>query len=198
MTFQEKPIFTGSMTTKRPLHTNGSLDERTFEQMFREFFPALMAFARKFLSDEDDAREVVHNVFINLWERRESMDLSTSLKSYLFTSVHNRCLNQLRDRKKFSSDEVPEVVSGASLDQHMEAMELEKKIGEVIAQLPEKCREIFELNRFKGYSYGEIAQRLGISVKTVENQMSKALRVLRERLVDYLGIVVWVVVHGLS
>jgi len=176
----------------------GRLEGQNFERLFRDFFPPLMAFARKILGDEDDAREVVHQVFINLWEKRAEVDLSSSLKSYLFTSVHNRSLNVIRDRKKFSSEEVPEVAGEWDVSAQIESMELEEKIRESIASLPEKCREIFELNRFSGLKYSEIASQLGISVKTVENQMTKALKILREQLGKYLGLLLWLLWQTLN
>jgi RNA polymerase sigma-70 factor (ECF subfamily) len=186
------------MTAAKEMHMTGAMDKAAFEAVFRKFFPALMAFSLKYLPDEDDAREVVHNVFINLWEKRASLDTSVSLKSYLFTAVHNRSLNMLRDRKKFSDDAVPEISSGEDIHAQIEAVELEERIGEVIAGLPEKCREVFELNRFGGLKYGEIAEKLGISVKTVENQMSKALKILREKLAHYLSLLVWILWNGIN
>lgn len=186
------------MTREKELHTAGRIDRTSFETLFRKFFPALMAFSLKFLPDEDDAREVVHSVFINLWERRDTLDTSGSLKSYLFTSVHNRCLNTIRDRKKFSDAEVPESVSDIDVQAQLESMELEEKIGQAISSLPEKCREIFEMNRFQGLKYAEIAEKLGLSVKTVENQMSKALKIMREKLAHYLTIVIWILWNGLN
>lgn len=176
----------------------GRLEGRNFEQLFRDFFPPLMAFARKILGDEEDAREIVHQVFINLWEKRNELDLSSSLKSYLFTSVHHRSLNVIRDRKKFSSEEVPEVAGEWDVSAQIEAMELEGKIREAIDTLPEKCREIFELSRFEGLKYGEIAGQLGISVKTVENQMSKALKILREQLGKYLTLLLCLLLYAMQ
>jgi len=177
---------------------DGVMDKAEFEVLFRKYFPALMAFSRKFLPDEDDAREVVHTVFINLWEKRRSLDTSASLKSYLFTSVHNRCLNTIRNRGKFTDAAVPDTLSDTDVQAQMESMELEEKINEVIASLPAKCREVFEMNRFGGLKYGEIAEKLGISVKTVENQMSKALKILREQLARYLSLVIWLLWNGLN
>jgi RNA polymerase sigma-70 factor (ECF subfamily) len=182
----------------KDIHEMKSLDQGSFEHLFREYFPPLMTFARKILGDEDDAREIVHRVFINLWEKRKDLDLSTSLKSYLFTSVHNRSLNLIRDRKKFSDAEIPEVAGDHDVSQQMETLELENRISEVIASLPEKCREIFELNRFEGLKYSEIAEKLDISVKTVENQMSKALKILREKLSRYLGLLLWLIINTLN
>ena len=174
------------------------MNKHSFEQLFREYFTPLMSFAKKILVDEDDAREVVQKVFINLWEKREEIDLSTSLKSYLFTSVHNRSLNVIRDRKKFSSEEVPELAGEWDVSAQIESMELEEKIRETIEALPEKCRQIFELSRFDGLKYSEIAEQLDISVKTVENQMSKALKILREKLLKYLTILVWLIMNSLN
>jgi RNA polymerase sigma-70 factor (ECF subfamily) len=131
-------------------------------------------------------------------EKRVALDLSTSLKSYLFTSVHNRSLNVIRDRKKFTSAEMPDVAGEWDVSAQIESMELEGKIREAIDSLPEKCREVFELNRFEGLKYSEIATRLGISVKTVENQMSKALKILREQLGKYLMVILWVLLYTLN
>jgi len=186
------------MADRDSIPMSDHLDERSFELLFRKFFPVLMRFARKFLPDEDDAREVIHQVFINLWEKRDEVDTSTPFKSYLFTSVHNRCLNRIRDKKKFADEEMPDLAGETNVETHMEAMELESKIRQVIGTLPEKCREIFELNRFEGLKYAEIAEKLGISVKTVENQMSKALKILREKLAEYLALLLWLVLTHLN
>jgi len=186
------------MTIEKRLNPTGSMNKHSFEQLFREYFTPLISFAKKILVDEDDAREVVHMVFINLWEKREEIDLSRSLKSYLFTSVHNRSLNVIRDRKKFSSEEVPDIAGEWDVSAQIESMELEEKIREAIDALPEKCRQIFELNRFDGLKYSEIAEQLEISVKTVENQMSKALKILREKLLKYMTILLWLIMHSLN
>ena len=170
----------------------GLLDRGSFEAVFRQFFPALMTFARKYLQDEDSAREVVHIVMINLWEKREAIDASESLKPYLFKAVHNRCLNVMRDRRKFSEELVTEPLSDRDVQEQMELMELDAKINQVIDSLPERCKEVFEMNRFEGKRYKEIAEALGISVKTVENQMSKALKILRDQLASYLTVLFWV------
>ena len=173
------------------------MDSSSFEELFRSYFTPLMVFARKILKDEDEAREVVQKVFISLWEKREEIDLKTSLKPYLFTSVHNRSLNVIRDRKKFSEEEIPDVAGDWDVSAQIEAMELEQKIRKAIDSLPEKCKQIFELNRYEGLKYIEIASQLHISVKTVENQMSKALKILREKLAKYMLLLFTVGVYGL-
>ena len=186
------------MTIEKKQDPVRGMGRHEFEKLFREFFAPLMAFSRRILADEDDAREVVHQVFINLWEKRDEIDLSTSMKSYLFTSVNNRSLNVIRDRKKFSSEEMPELSGEWDVSAQIESMELEEKIREVIASLPEKCREIFELNRFEGLKYSEIAAQMEISVKTVENQMSKALKILRREIGKYLTLLLWLILFTLN
>ena len=186
------------MTREKSIKRMEELNHESFEHLFRSFFPSMMTFAKKILVDEDDAREVVQQVFISVWEKRKEIDLSASLKSYLFTSVHNRSLNVIRDRKKFSSAGVPDVAGEFDVSAVIESMEMEDKIMEVVRSLPEKCREIFELNRMEGLKYSEIASQLDISVKTVENQMSKALKILRELVAEYLTIVLWLMLFTLN
>ena len=186
------------MTAEKRPGAIKNLDQGSFEKLFREYFPPLMAFARKILVDEDEAREVVQKVFISLWEKRSEIDVSTSLKSYLFTSVHNRSLNVIRDQKKFSGLEVPEVAGEWDVSTQIESMELEEKIMDAIRSLPEKCREVFQLSRFDGLKYSEIAKHLDISVKTVENQMSKALKILREKLLKYITLLLWLIMNTLN
>jgi RNA polymerase sigma-70 factor (ECF subfamily) len=167
-----------------------SLDRSTFEKLFKTLFKSLTHFARKYVPDNDTAKEIVHDVFLNLWEKRENIDTSTSLKSYLFTSVYNRSMNYIRDQRKFYRDsEISNIIEKEEHTvprDHIEEQELESRILESIDSLPARCREIFILNRFEGNHYAEIAEKMNISVKTVETQMSKALRILREKLIDYL------------
>ena len=178
------------------------MDKRAFEELFRSFFPSLVLFAQKYVPDQDTAKEIVHNVFINLWEKRKQVDTGSPLKSYLFTSVHNRCLNYIRDQKKFDKDDtifqrLDSTDFSDGVDR-LEEQELEQRIYDALQSLPEKCREIFMLNRFEGLKYAEIAQKLGISVKTVETQMSKALKILREKLIDYLGMIILFILTHLN
>jgi RNA polymerase sigma-70 factor (ECF subfamily) len=164
-----------------------------YEELFRTYFPGLCYFAQKYISDLDSSKEIVHKVFVSIWEKRESFDFDKSAKSYLFTAVYNRCMNHVRDQKKFVSDEVLELHNNdqniVNTD-HLEASELECRIWKIINNLPERCKEIFVLNRFEGKKYGEIAEELDISLKTVETQMSKALKILRDNLKDYLKILI--------
>ena len=172
-----------------------------YEEMFRTYFSSLCYFAQKYISDLDSSKELVHKVFVTIWENRAEFDFDKPAKSYLFTSVYNRCMNHLRDQKKFTSDENLEKEelkqSNLNTTDHIETAELESQIWKTINSLPEKCKEVFMLNRFEGKKYNEIAEHLGISVKTVETQMSKALKVLRENLKDYIHIFLFFILKNL-
>ena len=164
--------------------------KQKFEKLFREYFTGLCYFAQKYLGDLDSSKEIVHAVFIKIWESRHEFDWEKPAKSYLFTSVYNRSMNYIRDNKKFVNTEGTfesgSPVETGEFHDTMESSELEAKINQSIDKLPEKCREVFKLNRFEGKKYAEIAKQLNISVKTVETQMSKALKVLKEDLKDYI------------
>ncbi|MEO9966316.1 MAG: RNA polymerase sigma-70 factor [Reichenbachiella sp.] len=165
-------------------------DKTDFENLFKTYYPFLCSFARKYVEDVDDCKDIVHNVFLNLWQKQETLDTESSLKPYLFKSVHNRCLNYIRDRKKIirhdlitDTQALPDYIESRDF---LEESEMETKIKESIDALPDSCREVFMLSRFEDKKYKEIADQLGISIKTVEGQMTKALKILREQLATYL------------
>ena len=172
-----------------------------YEELFRTHFASLCYFAGKYIPDQDAGKEIVHTVFVNIWEKRDEFDFDKPAKSYLFTAVYNRCMNYIRDRKKFVSQDDPAIVNEKAEpvlnSDHLEAAELESRIWKIINSLPEKCREIFILSRFEGNKYTEIAEKLDISVKTVETQMSKALKTLRDHLVDYIHLIILIVLKSL-
>jgi len=184
-----------------PVKADDVIFRQKFESLFREYFPGLSHFARKYTGDLDSAKEIVHSVFIRIWEHRQDFDWENPAKSYLFTSVYNRSLNYIRDSRKFtihdekfSLNRKEDAVYNDSLDTD----ELEQRIDHAVKKLPEKCREIFELSRISEKKYSEIAQLLGISVKTVESQMSKALHILREELKDYLCLILLIMLKNLN
>ena len=178
-----------------------TLDKSAFEELFRSYFTPLCSFAQKYVHDIDEAKDIVHNVFINLWNKREQVDTNTSLKSYLFQGVHNRCLNYIRDHKKLVQFDTPqsEAELGNYLESrdHLESSEAEYRINQALDDLPDKCREIFLMNRFDGLKYREIAEKLNISIKTVETQMSRALKSLRDRLSDMITILIILLIQNL-
>jgi RNA polymerase sigma-70 factor, ECF subfamily len=162
---------------------------KPFEQLFREHFKPLCGFAMKYVGDLEEAKNLVHEVFISVWEKFDTLPQDTHYRSYLYTSVRNRCLNHLRDRKKLMTLENVAEHKIAEENTAMEIAELEKEIEYAINSLPEKCRQIFELSRHEGLKYQEIAEKLEISIKTVEAQMSKALAVLRTHLGEFLSLI---------
>jgi RNA polymerase sigma-70 factor (ECF subfamily) len=180
------------VTKRSDIRGKGSVEN--FDTIFREYFIPLTWYARKYTGDVDSAKEIVHSVFVNTWEKREMLSFDSTIKSYLYTAVYNRSLNFLRDRAKFAKGDIEDLEYLANLpsDDHLgvESAETESIIYNEIEKLPDKCREIFKLNRFENKKYSEIAEQLNISVKTVEAQMSKALRVLREKLKELLTIII--------
>ncbi len=150
-------------------------------------------FAFGYLNDVDTAREIVQDIFINLWNKRDTIDPDKKVKSYLYTSVRNRCLNHIRDHKKFRSLYLDVEIEREIPDQDPDLFsvsETKTKIEKALDKLPAKCREVFELSRFEELKYMEIADRLNISIKTVEVQVSKALRILREELKEFLVVLI--------
>ncbi len=169
-----------------------------YEWIFRQYYQGLCHYANMWLKDLDSAEEVVQNTFVKLWERKDGLSVDVSIKSYLYKAVYNASLNEIRHRKtkeEYAGMKTHEEVSEQA--SRGEVKELEQKIEKALMNLPEQCRLIFRMSRFDELKYREIAAILNISVKTVENQMGKALRLMRENLADYLSIVL-VIIHFLN
>ena len=161
--------------------------------LFKTYYQPLCHYAYTFLQDKEDAEEIVQSTFLLVWEKRESLAIRTSVKPYLYAMVRNACLNVLKHNKikqRHAGEEI--ALADKSSDSVMHAVssnELEHRIQRAIEVLPEQCRIVFKLSRFEELKYSEIAEQLDISIKTVENHMGKALRIMREQLKDYLPLV---------
>lgn len=168
-------------------------DPDTFESVFRSYYEQLAAFAFQYVPNTDLAEEIVQEVFSNLWAKSEGITIKTSIKSYLYGSVRNACLNHLKHLKVQKQHQEYEMQKSDFVEiDFLELDELQQKIDEALSKLPTKCREIFELSRFEEMKYKEIATELNISIKTVESQMGRALKVMRDSLGKYLpGIILW-------
>ncbi len=164
--------------------------ETAFEMIFKTYYQPLCNYAYSFLTDKDEAEEVVQASFISVWEKRSEISIQTSFKSYLYRMVRNACLNVIKHEKVKQQHATYEMAGGEpmheSVAQNVVATELEQKIYTAMQALPEQCRLVFQLSRFEELKYQEIADQLSISVKTVENQMGKALKMMRVQLKDYL------------
>ena len=164
-------------------------DRDAFDAIFRSYYAPLVGVVAAMLRQRAIAEEVVQDVMLELWRRRETIDVSDSLRAYLFQSARNRALNHVR-REQVERRGEPhakgETASAPAALTQLVAEELDVAIQRAIAALPAPSREVFELSRTVGLTYAEIAQRLGISVKTVEARMGRALRALREDLAPWL------------
>lgn len=164
-------------------------DEAAYDTVFREWYPVLVRVSGSLLHDTDAAEEVAQEVMLELWRRRHTLDADVSLRAYLLRSIRNRSLNHLR-HLRVRRDTATAVESlynePENSDQPVVAKELAEAVRIAIAELPPRCREIFQMSRVDGLKYTEIAESLGISLKTVEAQMGKALRIMRARLATWL------------
>src|SRR5690606_39051004 len=164
-------------------------DEKAFEALFRHFYPHLCLYATQILKNTSAAEEIVQELFVRLWEKREKTEIETSVKNYLFRAVKNHCLNYIKHnqiKNEYSQKILAETDIFSADDNFDTQTELFQKIEESIAELPEKRQEIFRLSRKEGLKYREIAEKMNISVKTVETQMGLAIKTLREKLRDFL------------
>lgn len=162
-----------------------------YELFFKEHYSALCRFAFPFLKDADDAEEVVQNCFVKLWKDRERLKIESSVKAYMYTSVRNSCLNQLKHidiKEAYKQHNEIQLQQNSNLEGELEASELQDKITDAIEKMPEQRRKVFSMSRFEGLKYKEIAEQLNISPKTVENHMGAAMKFLRVELKDYLHI----------
>jgi RNA polymerase sigma-70 factor (ECF subfamily) len=173
-------------------------DEAAFEEVFKENFKSLHSYAIALLKDETVAEEMVQNVFFKLWERQEQITISGSIRAYLYRAVHNESLNHLkhmkirRDHQLYVSHRGEERVDGGA--KKVQLKELQEELHQALNELPEQCRTVFQLSRFEELRYREIADKLQISVKTVESHMGKALKLLRARLSEFL-ILIFLFIH---
>jgi RNA polymerase sigma-70 factor (ECF subfamily) len=169
-------------------------DRQAFELFFRKHYIPLCGFINKFLNDPERSKEIVQDVFIRIWENRRDIDPEMPLKAFLFKIAQNASLNVLQRNKTESTyAAIYKLVyiehSEFTVHESLLARELEDSIATAIGKLPCECRRVFELSRVEGLKYSEIANTLNISIKTVEAQMSKALRSLRLELSEYLTLI---------
>ncbi|NIG53051.1 RNA polymerase sigma-70 factor [Chitinophaga sp. Cy-1792] len=159
---------------------------QTFEELFRENHGHCLAFAIHYTGDQHEAEEIVQQVFLKIWEKRDTIAITGPVKAYLFSAIRNAAISQWRKASVRNEKENAYGLSRDNATQAAEVRELEKLYQQALERLPERCREVFMLSRHQHMKYAEIAQTMNISVKTVENQMGKALKILHQELKEYL------------
>ena len=161
-----------------------------FEQLFDDCYEALCRYAYSILRDMDEAEDIVQKTFCKLWDQHESLDIQSSVSSYMYRIVHNNCLNTIHQKTSHQEHNLNYISSMNtdvnSTSDYIESTDLQKAIDTALASLPPQCRKVFEMSRIEQLSYAEIASLLNISTNTVENHISKALKILRVELKDFL------------
>ncbi|WP_319501437.1 RNA polymerase sigma-70 factor [uncultured Draconibacterium sp.] len=186
--------------TNEILQLLNNSQEAAFEVVFKLYYPRLVYFAKEFVPD-GEAKNLVQDAFISMWDKKPQFLNESQLQSYLYTNVKNNCLMFLRHekvKKKYKSEAAfqrqnqiyTEALKGLDTST-VTFQEIETIIEKTLSELPDRCREVFILSRMEGKKNKEVAEALDISVKTVEAQITKALKTLRVSLKDYLPLVVW-------
>ena len=162
-------------------------DEVAYEAIFKEYYRPLSLFANRYLQDVELSKDLVQEMFFYLFEKKETLNIHTSLKSFLYQSVKNRCLNQLKSSKTHAAHHNV-ILNSQSInlveDDEVEMAELEDRIATIVAAMPPQTKRVFEMSRFDGIDNQTIADELNISKRTVETHISSALKRLRENLTD--------------
>lgn len=167
-------------------------DVQSFELIFKIYYPQLCLFANKYTKDFELAREVVQDMFVYVWENKDKLQDKKSIKSYFHAAVKFNSIRKFNDRniKQVKIEEIPEYDLKDDFKDEIEFVELQEAIFNTIESLPPKCKKVFKLSRFEQMTYSNIAIELNISKKTVEAQISKALKILQKTFEDYLLIII--------
>ncbi|MDR2918161.1 MAG: RNA polymerase sigma-70 factor [Tannerella sp.] len=180
---------------KDPIVYPSQFGQNSFDHIYVVYYPRMIRFAREYILQIEDAENIVQDIFLSLWEKREVLEVKISLTAYLFTLVRNRCLNFLRHqaiKDEFSKEFEAKRIALEELNHSFSSDEdIETIVNEAINKLPERCKAIFIKSRIEGKKYKEIAEELDVSVNTVENQIAIALRKLRLELKDYLPLLLF-------
>jgi RNA polymerase sigma-70 factor (family 1) len=172
-------------------------DQQAFAEVYKRYAESLAGFASSKLYDLDDARDILHDMFVKLWENREQLYITSNLQSYLFTIVRRRIIDKIR--KNVTREDYALMVQslvighGHGADKQLEAKELQQRINKSLDQLPPRVKEIYKLSRQDGLSNHKIAEKLDLSEQTVKNQLSAALKHLRKSLTGFsvLSFLTW-------
>jgi len=169
-------------------------DLKEFEKIFREYYSLLCHYAFRFVKNSDQAEDIVQDLFFQLWENREKLEIHTSLRAYLYRATYYNSLQLIR--KQGVKNQFEEYLKNnkkeySLLTEAVEEQEVNAIIQQTLKSLPDRCCQIFKMSRFEGLKYHEIADKLSISVKTVEANMGRALKDFRKSLKDYVGAILF-------
>lgn len=174
-------------------------DEKAFTLLFRKYYADLVLFAGTFLPDKITCEDIVQNVFVNVWAKREQLDIKTSFKSFLLRSVSNGCLDEIRHKKVVYEHEAASLLIGdlynMDTENYVLHSELNNLIDNALTKLPENYKETFELSRIQGIKYRDIAQKLDVSERTVQERIAKTLNLLRKYLKDFLPLILFYIFY---
>jgi RNA polymerase sigma-70 factor (ECF subfamily) len=175
-------------------------DVEAFSFLFRTYYKDLVLFGSTCIPDRSLCEDIVQAVFMKLWDSRHSLHIETSLKAWLLTAVRNSCLDEIRHRRIVREHEAYTLSArhedDVDTENYVLYSDLYHRLSEALSRLPEACREAFEMNRFEGLKYKEIAARLNVSERTVEVRIGKALLLLRQHLKDFLELMLLLFTFG--
>ena len=160
-------------------------DENAFKFLFEKYYIPLCRYVYTFTKDNEESEEITQEVFINIWNNRKKISITTSVSSYLYSSVRNHAINSLKKNSRYNTQSLENITELEIANEEPELdefqfIQMEKKCSEALESLPDRCREVFLLSRIDNLKYKEIAEQLNISIKTVESQMSIAIKKLKD------------------
>jgi len=171
-------------------------NREAFTLLFRKYYKDLVLFGGNFLRNKEQCEDIVQTLFLKIWADRENLVIQSSFKSFLLRSVQNRCLDEIRHKNVIREHEAYttafEIYDGLDTENYILYSDLQNRLDEALESLPEVCRKAFEMNRFEGLKYKEIASKLGVSERTIEVRIGKALGLLRNNLKEFF---IFVIAH---
>ncbi|SHF67237.1 RNA polymerase sigma-70 factor, ECF subfamily [Fodinibius roseus] len=176
----------------------GEGDRKAFEQLFNRHWESLFAVAMHRLQSEQLAKDVLQELFVELWEKHETLNIRSNVSGYLFTALKHRVINKIKEENTRAKYEKMTIryyeINGLATEHQFSKNYLREEMEAKVRQLPDRCREVFELSRIEQLSHKEIGERLNISPKTVENHIGRALKVLRpylKRVISVAMVFTW-------
>ncbi|HSZ87238.1 MAG TPA: RNA polymerase sigma-70 factor [Puia sp.] len=180
-------------TDQQPVDDFAKGSQKAFAKLFHEFYPALCFYATGFTNNQQAAEDIVEEIFIVAWNRRESFDHYKVLRSFLYSSVRNACLNWIKQKARHAAHEkriaISEELTENSILENIVRAEVFREVYSAFEKLPPKCREIFSLIFFEGKNIRDVASELKLSVNTVKAQKRRGLLLLRDKLTIFLILV---------